>query len=184
MPCVWVNAGRLRDEPPTGGAIYPHPILDIAVLVVRKHQPATRMALKMETGNPAVGSDILLVGYATGTDPVFCDDTLGTGSPKSYSTVAFAGMICARVPDDDRPLELLAYDCSTFGGNSGAPVVSIDSGKIVALHLRGFEHHVGYGIPIDLCTEFANAIAAANETRRIQSRDTRRRLIHELRSTL
>jgi len=142
------------------------------------------MALKMETGNPAVGSDILLVGYATGTDPVFCDDTLGTGSPKSYSPVAFAGMICARVPDDDRPLELLAYDCSTFGGNSGAPVVSIDSGKIVALHLRGFEHHVGYGIPIDLCTEFANAIAAANETRRIQSRDTRRRLIHELRSTL
>lgn len=65
------------------GAIYPHPILDIAVLVVRKRQPATRMALKMETGNPAVGSDILLVGYATGTDLLaFCDDTLGAGSPK------------------------------------------------------------------------------------------------------
>jgi len=66
-------------------AIYPHPNLDIAVLAVRKKQPATRMALGMETGNPGVGSDILLVGYATGTDLVFCDDMLGTGSPKSFS---------------------------------------------------------------------------------------------------
>ena len=156
-------------------AIYPHPILDIAVLVVRKRQPITRMALKMETENPAVGNDILLVGYATGTDLVFCDDVLGTGSAKSYSPVAFAGMICARVPDDDRPLELLAYDCSTFGGNSGAPVVSIDSGKIVALHLRGFEHHVGYGIPIDRCTDFVTAITEAHEARRTQRRETTRR---------
>jgi S1-C subfamily serine protease len=156
-------------------AIYPHPLRDIAVLAVRKQQPATRVALRMETGNLAVGSDILLVGYATGTDLVFCDEILGIGSPKSYSPVAFAGMICARVPDDDRSLELLAYDCSTFGGNSGAPVVSIDSGKIVALHLRGFEHHVGYGIPIDLCTEFLTEVVQIHEAQKARRRDARKR---------
>jgi S1-C subfamily serine protease len=142
-------------------AIYPHPSLDITVLAVGKALPPARLGLPFNTGVAAVGSDILLVGYATGTDLVFCDEILGKGSAKSYSPVAFGGMICARVPDDDRPLDLLVYDCSTFGGNSGAPVVSIDTGDIIGLHVRGYEHHVGYGIPIDRCIPFMNSATRA-----------------------
>jgi hypothetical protein len=106
-------------------AIYLHPFDDVAVLATKIPIPPARAILPRATGDALVGSDVLLMGYAVGTDLVFCDDVLGAGSAKSYSPVAFNGMICARIPDDGRQLELLAYDCTTFGGNSGAPVVSI-----------------------------------------------------------
>jgi Trypsin-like peptidase domain len=154
-------------------AIYPHPSLDIAVLAVGKPLPPARVSVALNTGDAPVGSDILLVGYATGTDLVFCDEILGTGSAKSYSPVAFGGMICARVPDDDRPLDLLVYDCSTFGGNSGAPVVSIDTGHIIGLHVRGYEHHVGYGIPIDLCIPFVNTAVVVHEASKARQKAAR-----------
>jgi S1-C subfamily serine protease len=154
-------------------AIYPHPSVDIAVLAIGKRLSSARANLPLETGDAAVGSDILLVGYATGTDLVFCDEILGHGSPKSLSPVAFGGMICARVPDDGRPLDLLAYDCTTFGGNSGAPVVSLDTGNIIGLHLRGYENHVGYGIPIDLCMPFVSTVVTLHEEQKVRQRNAK-----------
>lgn len=147
-------------------AIYPHPSVDIAVVAVPSIIADGRINLKLGGSDVLVGTDVVLVGYATGTDLVFCDDILGTGSPKSFSPVAFNGMICARVPDDGRPVNLLAYDCTTFGGNSGAPVISVESGTIVGLHLRGFENHVGYAVPIDLCISFVETVASVHEPRR------------------
>jgi S1-C subfamily serine protease len=147
--------------------IYPHPQLDIAVLAVASALPAGRVKLiELESVEVRVGTDVLLVGYGTGTDLVFCDDILGPQSPKSFSPVAFNGMICARVPDDDRPVDLLVYDCTTFGGNSGAPLLSIESGTIVGLHLRGYEHHIGYAVPINRCLGFVDIVAKVHEPRR------------------
>jgi V8-like Glu-specific endopeptidase len=82
-------------------------------------------------------------------------------------------MICARVPDDGRPLDLLAYDCTTFGGNSGAPVVSLDTGNIIGLHLRGYENHVGYGIPIDLCMPFVSTVVTLHEEQKVRQRNAK-----------
>jgi len=152
-------------------AIYPHPSLDIAVLAVASVVVEGRLALPLRSGNIEVGSDVVLVGYATGTDLVFCDDVLGGGSPKSFSPVAFNGMICARVPDDGRVVNLFVYDCTTFGGNSGAPVVGVKSTSIVAMHLRGYDNHVGYAVPIEKCIEYLETVAAVHEPRR--SRYTR-----------
>ena len=158
-----VEVGQYAHKIMSVTAIYPHPALDLAVIAVGQSLPPARVALTLKTGDVPVGTDVLLVGYATGTDLVFCDEILGHGSAKSYSPVAFGGMICARVPDDIRPLDLLVYDCSTFGGNSGAPVVSIDAGHIIGLHIRGYEHHVGYGIPIDRCIPFLNSAIQVHE---------------------
>ena len=149
-------------------AVYPHPQLDVAVLAVPSVCAHGRINLHFETEVVAIGTDVLLVGYGAGTDLVFCDDILGPGSPKSFSPVAFNGMICARVPHDVRPVELLVYDCTTFAGNSGAPVISVKSGKIAGLHLRGYENHIGYGVPIDRCLTFMEAIATIHEPRRSQ----------------
>jgi S1-C subfamily serine protease len=144
-------------------AIYAHPSDDIAVLASGKTFPSGRTNLTLSTGKSLVGTDILLTGYSSGTDLVFCDDILGAGSAKSYSPVSFGGMISARIPDDGRPVELIAYDCTTFGGNSGAPVVSVESGQVIALHLRGYENHVGYGIPIDRCIPFLESVVQVHE---------------------
>ncbi len=147
-------------------AVYPHPTLDIAVLAVAQLVTEGRVNLKIGSDDVSVGEDVLLVGYGTGTDLIFCDDILGPGSPKSFSPVSFVGMICARVPDDIRPVQLLVYDSTTFAGNSGAPVICIRSGSIEGLHLRGYENHIGYAIPIGRCLEFVDAVARVHEPRR------------------
>ena len=36
--------------------------------------------------------------------------------------------------DDD----YLYHDCSTLGGNSGSPLISMDSGEVVGVHSSGF----------------------------------------------
>lgn len=150
-------------------AIYWHPSDDIAVLATNKAFPDARVIGPLRSNDVEVGEDIVITGYAVGTDLVFCDDVLGAGSAKSFSPVSFGGMVCARIPDDGRPLELIAYDCTTFGGNSGAPVVAVKTADIVALHLRGYENHVGYGVPIGRCQSFLNAVVQVHE-------DTKQRL--------
>lgn len=34
-------------------------------------------------------------------------------------------------------MTVLTHDCTTLGGNSGSPVLSLESGKVVGLHFAG-----------------------------------------------
>jgi len=151
-------------------AIYPHPVLDIAVVALSGPVVGSRIQLHNKLSKANVGDSIALVGYSLGTDLIFCDDISGVGSPKSYTPVAFRGMIAALVPDDGREVDLYIYDCTTFGGNSGAPVVAEDTSEIVAVHLRGFQNHVGYGVPIVRFESFVDEVIAIHELRRHRDR--------------
>jgi hypothetical protein len=126
--------------------------------------------LKNRQQSADVGQQIALVGYALGTDLVFCDDISGIGSPKSYSPVAFRGMVSARIPDDGRTIDLYAYDCTTSAGNSGAPVIDETSNQILAVHLRGYENHIGYGLPIGKIQSFLDEVIRLHEARRFRYR--------------
>jgi S1-C subfamily serine protease len=152
-------------------AIYPHPILDIAVLALSRPVKASRIQLHNKLSTAKVGDSMALIGYALGTELIFCDDISGIGSPKSYTPVAFRGMIAALVPDDGREVDLYVYDCTTFGGNSGAPVIAEDTSEIVAVHLRGFQNHVGYGVPIARFQSFINEVIAMHEPQRKHYRE-------------
>lgn len=146
-------------------AVYPHPVVDVAVLAL-KGTIQNRVHLPNSQEWADVGQQIALVGYALGTDLVFCDDISGVGSPKSYSPVAFRGMVAARIPDDGRNVDLYAYDCTTFAGNSGAPVIDEASCQILAVHLRGYDNHVGYGLPLRRVQSFSDEVIRLHEARR------------------
>lgn len=146
-------------------AVYPHPVMDVAVLAL-KGAIQHRVHLPNSQESSDIGQQIALVGYALGTDLVFCDDISGVGSPKSYSPVAFRGMIAARIPDDGRTVDLYAYDCTTFAGNSGAPIIDEISSQVLAVHLRGFDNHVGYGIPLRNIQSFVDEVIKLHEARR------------------
>jgi S1-C subfamily serine protease len=147
-------------------ALYPHPVLDVAVLALSGPISASRIQLHNRVSTANVGDSIALVGYALGTELIFCDDISGVRSPKSFTPVAFRGMIAALVPEDGREADLYVYDCTTFGGNSGAPVIGEDTSEIVAVHLRGFQNHVGYGLPIGYFESFLKEVIALHEPRR------------------
>jgi S1-C subfamily serine protease len=146
-------------------AVYEHPVLDVAVVVTERAFAPERVQPRSQM-NVSVGEGMLLVGYACGTGLTFCDDILGAGSSKSFSPVSFQGMISGLVPHDGRPVDLLLYDCTTFGGNSGAPVISTDSSLVVGMHLRGFENHIGYCLPIRCFESFGKTVIETHEPRR------------------
>jgi S1-C subfamily serine protease len=148
-------------------ALYPHPYLDLAVIAVGPLHTKGRMQLPFQSVGIRLGDDVLLIGYAHGTALVFADDILGDASPKSLSPVALTGTICARIPDDGRRVRLLAYDCTTFPGCSGGPLVSPAlGGAIVGVHLRGLTNRVGYAAPIEDCLAFVEAVTQTHEAQR------------------
>lgn len=141
-------------------AIYEDPRRDFAVLRIHPHGTRRRAAPLEELFSSAVGDEVALFGFASGTDFVWCDDILGPGSPKSMNPVVFVGHVAALVPDDGRQVEVVVYDATTFEGNSGGPVVSVDTGEVVAVHLRSAANQVGFGLPISECAEFVATVSA------------------------
>jgi S1-C subfamily serine protease len=145
-------------------AIYPHPYLDVAVIAVGSSHTKGRVRRAFRSDGLRLGDDVLLMGYAHGTELVFADDILGDASPKSLSPVTLNGMICARIPDDGRRVRLFAYDCTTFPGcNGGALVSTALGGVIVGLHLRGMSNRIGYAVPIEDCMAFVEVVARLHE---------------------
>jgi S1-C subfamily serine protease len=150
-----------------------HPSKDIALL--RMHRAATRgRGIAVARGTLSVGEDVLVVGFAGGTTYTHCDDLLGAGSPKSPTPIAVHGIVAALVPHDGRPVQLYVTDTTIIGGNSGGPVIGVESGEVVGLLVAGGiehggegEHQVavslpyGYALPITSCSEFLDEVLAA-----------------------
>lgn len=57
-------------------------------------------------------------------------------------------------------MEVLVYDATTFPGNSGGPVVAVDTGEVVGVHLRSSANQVGFGLPIVGCADFIADVVA------------------------
>lgn len=143
-------------------AVIPHPNHDLAVLRVHRTFTRGRAVPLASPSGVEVGDDVLLLGYALGTDLTFCDEILGNGSPKSPTPLAFRGTVSALVPHDGRPVQLYVTDATTFGGNSGGPLVSVADGAVVGVHLRGVDRRVAYALPIRIGLEFLQSVIAAD----------------------
>lgn len=105
-----------------------HPTLDMALLQVQL--PDDRPALALATG--ALPAHVLVgtIGYPFQDDrnPLFVDSIYqGTYGVKR-------GAIGEVI---DQQANLIAHDCSTLGGNSGSPVLALDTGEVIGLHFTG-----------------------------------------------
>ena len=140
-------------------AVFLHSESDVAV--IRVHRSLTKgRALRMEPAGPEVGDDVLMLGYALGTELTFCDDILGSASPKSPTPLAFRGSVSGLVPHDGRPVKVVVIDITTFAGNSGSPVVRAADGSVVGIHIRGVDRRVGYALPIELGVNLLGSVGA------------------------
>lgn len=59
-------------------------------------------------------------------------------------------------------VQLYVTDATTFGGNSGGPLVSVSDGAVVGVHLRGADRRVAYALPIRTGLDFLNSIISAD----------------------
>jgi endonuclease G len=64
----------------------------------------------------------------------------------------------------------LFHDCSTLGGNSGGEIVSLETGKAIALHFAGTLFQRNHAVPIAIVLERLEAALRGNPTRSSQNR--------------
>jgi endonuclease G len=105
-----------------------HPSLDMALLQIEV--PDTRPVLRFETG--ALPAHLMLgtIGYPYKDDrnPLFVEaiyqDKYGVKRGAVGELIAARG-------------DTIFHDCSTLGGNSGSPVLALESAAVVGLHFAG-----------------------------------------------
>jgi endonuclease G len=106
-----------------------HPSLDAALLRVEVRDSESFPRIDAE--ELPDDADIVVVGYPaedTVRNPLFLNATFGG----VFEVLrASPGLLTAREPFG------FTHDCSTLGGNSGSPVLSMKTGHVVGLHRSG-----------------------------------------------
>jgi S1-C subfamily serine protease len=109
-----------------------HPSLDMALLAVESELLAGRPVLPIDTAEIQPGEDVVAIGYPFDDkvrNPLFVGAVFGNQFGVKR---AAPGEIIKTVPN------ALFHDCSTLGGNSGSPIISMASNRVIGIHHTGF----------------------------------------------
>jgi len=109
------------------GVLAVHPLLDIAVLEI---ESTTSTPLAIASAAPPLETQVVVIGYPQEDprSPVFRDMIF----ERKYKVKRAApGEITGAAAAS------LYHDCSTLGGNSGSPVLAMDTAQVVGLHRDG-----------------------------------------------
>ena len=121
--------GTVPELPPVDVAVVAavHADLDIVVLEI---DPVTAPPLDLSDQNPGLGLAIAVVGYPQQDprNPVF---TRAIFQDRYKLKRAAPGEVVGSSANT------IQHDCSTLGGNSGSPVVDLETAKVVGLHYDG-----------------------------------------------
>jgi S1-C subfamily serine protease len=112
------------------GVVRVHEHFDIALLAVPK---LGRPIVDIDTAGIQEGHRVAAIGYPAKDEvrnPLFTAAVFGRD-------FGFKRAALGEVLDGTRTPALF-HDCSTLGGNSGSPVFSLETGRVVAIHRAGF----------------------------------------------
>ncbi len=129
------ESGSTDDETPTDitGVIGVHDELDIALLKVNKQKfTKTRQPLALDTTPVETGLAVVAIGYPfedTKRNPLFINALFS----KKYGVKRAAPGEVSSTGENS-----IYHDCSTLGGNSGSPILSMKTAQVVGLHRDGY----------------------------------------------
>jgi S1-C subfamily serine protease len=115
---------------PINGVLRFHKTFDIALLEIPK---TGRPAVTLDVNVPAEGVRVAVIGYPAKDEvrnPIFTGAIFGN---KLGVKRAALGEVL-----DGAAAPTMFHDCSTLGGNSGSPVFSLATGRVVGIHRSGF----------------------------------------------
>jgi len=129
---LFVHEFNTPDEPPVDitGVVSIHPTLDAVLLKLDTMPP--RPALPINVAAIDSGLPVAAIGYPFRDpvrNPLFADTIFGN----QYGVKrASPGEVIGTGPS------ALYHDCSTLGGNSGSPILSLADATVVGLHRDGY----------------------------------------------
>ena len=112
-----------------------HPTLDVAVL--RVDAPTT---LTLSSRPPKVGDEIVVVGHpsvAARDEDEALSAAFGQGLDGRMHLMPGACMSAEVRSILGQPMRVVRHDATTAGGCSGGPVVALDTGEILGIHIGG-----------------------------------------------
>ena len=112
------------------GVVDVAPTADIALLSIPK---LGRPAVQLDVDPPAEGLRVAVIGYPAkdeSRNPLFADAVFG--GRYGVRRAAIGEVLDGAVTPH------FYHDCSTLGGNSGSPVFSLETGRVVGIHRSGF----------------------------------------------
>ena len=119
-----------------------HATLDLALLRVDPITLAVdRRPLEVAPTDAATGDRVVVIGYPfndTQRNPLFVPAVFGN----RFGVKRAAPGEVVRVAE-----KVLFHDCSTLGGNSGSPVVSMETGQVVGVHRVGHFMYRNESVP-------------------------------------
>jgi endonuclease G len=123
---------------PVVAVIAVHDTLDMALLRVRLPEP--RPWLEPHPDVPDVGAEVAVIGYPwpDRSNPLFAPAIFAS---KYGVKRAAVGEIMGVRP------QRFFHDCSTLGGNSGSPVLDLETGRVIGLHCSGLFMYRNEAIP-------------------------------------
>jgi hypothetical protein len=129
------EAGLPDEDAPANitGVLAVHETQDVALLTIDKQTfTDARRPLVVDTEPVEEGHPVVAVGYPfddSKRNPLFINALFGgTFGVKR----AAPGEVSGRGPKS------IYHDCSTLGGNSGSPIFSMKTGRVVGLHRDGY----------------------------------------------
>lgn len=137
---------------PVTGVLAIHPTLDLALLRI---EPSSRPVPQFEPGTVATSTDVATIGYPFKDDinnPLFADAVFG--GKYGVKRAAIGEVMSATSTR-------LFHDCSTLGGNSGSPLFSLATARIVGVHFSGTFMYRNEAVP---ATEASAFVAASIQT--------------------
>jgi len=151
---------RFREEYNSGtekavaitGVVADHPSLDIALLRIEDTLfTDNRTPLPIDKGESKVGKRVVTIGYPQQDEK----------RNKFFVSAVFGDRFGVKraAPGEiiDTRDQAIFHDCSTLGGNSGSPVISLDTAQVVGIHRSGFFAYRNEAVNGKALSDFVNA---------------------------
>lgn len=113
---------------PVTAVLAQHPTLDLALL--RLKAPVSQPALQFENGMVSRGDSVAAIGYPF-------EDERNPALAHQVFQGKYGFKLASPGEVTDTSAEAIYHDCSTLGGNSGSPLLSLANARVVAMHRQG-----------------------------------------------
>jgi len=127
-----------------------HPYWDLAVLEIRGFAELGRAPLSLLSAPVTNNRAVAIIGHPAedpGGNVALQAKIFGPLFERKFLQPGILRRLDAEVRSFDRVVQALDHDCSTLGGNSGSPLLDLETGDIVGLHFAGAYLRANYAVP-------------------------------------
>jgi endonuclease G len=127
-----------------------HPYWDMAILRVEGQTVGSPLPLSVASPEDLVGDDVVVIGYPGRDDRNDLDLQDRIFQRKYYVKRLQPGTVRPRVQIQsfENTVDAMVHNASTLGGDSGAAVIHVKTGRIIALHFGGEYLKANYAVPM------------------------------------